>query len=134
MKKYKFVGDSSGWGWDSNPVKGVVYDEGMLGKMYGWDWEYLGGIGIIERWNSNPHHLDCINCWEEVTDELVEDALIEKLTNLDQLYSQMIGVVEELWVDVNDDNIEKCSDPKLALELVIEVYKKHRRLVEVLDK
>ena len=126
MKKYKFVGDSSGWGWDSNPVKGVVYDEGMLGKMYGDSWE--------GRRETIMKSLMLLGDWEEVADELVEDALIEKLTNLDQLYSQMIGVVEELWVDVNDDNIEKCSDPKLALELVIEVYKKHRRLVEVLDK
>lgn len=123
-KKYKFVGDSSGWGWDSNPVKGVIYDEGMLGAMYGDGWYIRGTDGILATWEDN---FDLF--WEEVADEL-----IEKLKNLDQLYSQMIGVVEDLWVDVNDDNIEKCSDSKLALELVMEVYKKHRRLVEVLDK
>lgn len=120
-KKYKFVGDSSGWGWDSNPVKGVIYDEGMLGAMYGENWD-VKKEGIMKN-------LMLLGYWEKVTDEL-----IEKLKNLDQLYSQMIGVVEDLWVDVNDDNIEKCSDSKLALELVMEVYKKHRRLVEVLDK
>lgn len=124
-KKYKFIGDSSGWEWVVNPIKGVVYDEDTLEKMY-------GDIGDFDTWctYSILNNLD----WEEVTDKPIEDTLIEKLKNLDQLYSQMIGVVEELWVDVNDDNIEKCSDPKLALELVMEVYKKHRRLVEVLDK
>ena len=127
-KKYKFVGDSSGWGWDSNPVKGVIYDEDELAVMYGRNWVARGGVELIISWNSAEFNNDEIY-WEEVTDKIVE-----KLINLDQLYSQMIGVVEELWVDVNDDNIEKCSDPKLAFELVMEVYKKHRRLVEVLDK
>lgn len=124
-KKYKFIGDSSGWEWVVNPIKGVVYDEDTLEKMY-------GDIGDFDTWctYSILNNLD----WEEVANKPIEDTLIEKLKNLDQLYSQMIGVVEELWVDVNDDNIEKCSDPKLALELVMEVYKKHRRLVEVLDK
>ena len=93
----------------------------MLGAMYGENWD-VKKEGIMKN-------LMLLGYWEKVTDEL-----IEKLKNLDQLYSQMIGVVEDLWVDVNDDNIEKCSDSKLALELVMEVYKKHRRLVEVLDK
>ena len=132
-KKYKFVGDSSGWGWESNPVKGVVYDEGELEKMYGKKWKARGGIELIINWNTAEWD-DTDTYWEEVTNEPISDDLITKLQNLDKLYSQMIGIVEELWVDLDEGSIEKCGDPELALELVMGIYKKHRRLVEVLDE
>ena len=113
-KKYKFVGDSSGWGWEVNPVKGETYDEGQLEKMYGDGWDV--------RRETIIKSLMLLGDWEEVTDNL-----ICKLEQLNVLYDNLISSVSELLVDL-DTNIKNCSDPERGIEVVIELEKKHRLL------
>lgn len=117
-KKYKFVGDSSGWGWDSNPVKGVVYDEGMLGKMYGGGWE--------GRRETIMKSLMLLGDWEEVTDE---PSVIEKLSKLDKIFDELLSCTGEIWEEIKegDPNI-RVGDQKEVLRLISSITFKYDQL------
>jgi hypothetical protein len=37
MRKFRFIGDSSDWEWDVNPIKRGIYSMELLNKMRGGD-------------------------------------------------------------------------------------------------
>ena len=61
MRKFKFIGDSSTWGWEVNPITNKVYNLEDLPSMYGKeDWKSSGGIYSII--------LTRMDVWVEIVD------------------------------------------------------------------
>src|SRR3989304_2720888 len=79
MKYFKFIGDSSDWKWDENPVNGEVYSLKKLCRMYGKSRFTKGKI-------INQDSLLCnviepiIGSWEE--DHKPKKTLLEKIEKL----------------------------------------------------
>ena len=125
MKKYKFVGDSSGWSWKVNPVKGVTYDEGELAGMYGksnWD-AYEGKL--IEDWDEGVHP-DNVGCWEEVIDK---PSVVEKLIELDGIFDKLLSCTNEIWEEIkNGDQVVKKEDQGEVIRLITLITGKYDTL------
>ena len=123
-KKYKFVGDSSGWGWDSNPVKGVIYDEGMLGAMYGENWGVRREVVM--------KNLMLLGDWEKVTDEL---SVIDKLSKLDKIFDELLSYTGEIWEEINTGYPTiSVEDQEEVIRLITSITHKYDKLNKEFNK
>ena len=65
-RKVKFIGDSSDYNWESNPVYGQTYTDSEIQKMYGkFFGSYVADIATLLEPDKENNHLD----FEEVFDE-----------------------------------------------------------------